>query len=111
MDKKNIGTRKSDEEICVDRPFFNRKHQENEHVEPFPYKSWYNENLSCICIGCLSNLHHKGQAEAVMCHKQSEWQITCDVNLTNNQCSIHDKLYQFTTCQHTNWMIPALIHT
>ena len=25
----------------VERPIFNRKHQENGHLEPFPYKSWY----------------------------------------------------------------------
>ena len=35
--------------MFVDRPFFNRKHQENEYLEPFPYKLWYD------------NLDHLGQ--------------------------------------------------
>ena len=35
--KKNIGVRKSDEDIFVNRPFFNRKrHPENQHLQPFP---------------------------------------------------------------------------
>ena len=36
---KKVGARKLDEDIFIDWPFFNRKHQENEQLEPFPYKS------------------------------------------------------------------------
>ena len=39
---------KWDQDIFVDCPFFNREHQENWHVEPFPYTSWYNDHLSRI---------------------------------------------------------------
>ena len=63
---KNIGARKSNEEMCVDRPFFNGKHHEHEYLEPFPYKSYYNDNLAVCCISYLSNLHHMGQSQAMI---------------------------------------------
>ena len=61
LSTKKVGTRKSDEKIFVDRPFFNRKHQENEHLEPFPSKMCHNDNL-CMLPHYLSNLHHLGQS-------------------------------------------------
>ena len=33
--------------------------------------SWYTYDLPCV--GYLSNLHHKGQSEAVIFHKRSDW--------------------------------------
>ena len=32
-------------DIFVDRPFFNRKHPENGHLDPFPYKSLMHKNI------------------------------------------------------------------
>ena len=48
ISKRNMGTWKSNEEICDHRPCWNRKHLDHEYLEPFPYKSWYNDNLSCM---------------------------------------------------------------
>ena len=45
---KNVGAQKSDEDILVNRPVFNRKNQQNGHLEPFPYKAWYIDYLSCM---------------------------------------------------------------
>ena len=43
-------TQKSDEDMFIDRPFFNRKHHENEYLKPFPYKSRYNDNISYMAL-------------------------------------------------------------
>ena len=41
--KTKIGVRKAEEEMFVSTPCFDRKHQENEHLEHCRYKSWYND--------------------------------------------------------------------
>ena len=87
--KKKVGARKSVEDIFVDTPFFNRKHHENGHLELFPYKSWYNDNLSCV-------LHWL----SVKCTSLASGR-SCDFSLTSfvkkhNQYITHDKLYQIT---------------
>ena len=47
-----------------------------------------------VCwVGYLSNLHHEGQSEAMICHDRTEWtalllNFPSDVNLTDSQCRI-----------------------
>ena len=85
----------------VDRPFFNRKYQVNEYLEPFPYKLWYDDNLSCMLHwlfvkftslryfrSCDFSLTSFGKNHSFwLTLVRSIWQI-------DNQHSIHDKLYE-----------------
>ena len=97
--KKHIGIPKSDEEMLVDRPFLNRKHQENEYLERFPYQLWYNDNLSCMLHWLYVKFTSLGPARSsdfsspAVVKNHSFWLKLSNVNSTDNQLSVHDKFY------------------